>query len=220
MDTKKLNKSVLVLSLVMTVLSFTNLLNLKVGEETLKLAGISVIVGIIAYFTTRKTNEIKTEGLDIKSIISSLKDIKIIVLILIPTVMNVLCFSVAKFCLPAYLEHLNSRTNFVDVSELIKSVLEVFVLALGEEIAWRAFFQKQTSKVMPFIPSLIITSILFSLGHFNPGNAIIVFYDLLFVFINAIFYGIVFKKTDNAWCSAVSHFIANLSGLFILNLFI
>lgn len=220
MDTKKLNKSVLVLVIVMTVLSFTNLLNLKVGEETLKLAGISVIVGIIAYFTTRKTNESKTEGLDIKSFVTPLKDIKVIILILAPIVMDILCFSIAKFGLPEYIEHLNSRTNFLDAAELLKLILEVLVFALGEEIAWRAFFQKQTSKIMPFIPSLLLTSILFSLGHFSSGSAVIVIYDLIFVFINSVFYGLVFKKTDNAWCSALSHFLSNLFSLFILNLFI
>ena len=53
---KKNNKTVIIFLIVMILLSFTNLLNIKIDGEVLKLSGISVIVGIIAYFVTRKTN--------------------------------------------------------------------------------------------------------------------------------------------------------------------
>lgn len=213
---KKLNKSVITLLVVMTILSFTNILNIKVNGETLKLAGISIIVGIVAYFTTRKTNEVVISGLDIKKCFSSFKNVKVILLTITPTLLNILCFIIAKRFLPEYIDYLGSRTNFIDSSEIIKTILMLLVAALGEEIAWRAFFQKQTTKIIKFIPSLIITSVLFSLGHFNFNNPVIVTYDLVFIFINSIFYGLVFKKTDNAWCSWISHFIANITGIFIM----
>lgn len=213
---KKLNKNVIVLLIIMTALSFANILNIKVDGEILKLAGISVIVGIIAYFTTRKTNEPITAGLDIKKCFYSFKDVKVILLLIIPTLLNIVNFIIAKRFLPEYIEHLSSRTNFINSSEIIKTILMLAVAALGEEIAWRAFFQKQTTKIVKFIPSLIITSVLFSLGHFNFGNPLIVIYDLIFIFINSIFYGLVFKKTDNAWCSWFSHFIANVIGIFTI----
>lgn len=213
---KNTNKSVLVLMIIMAILSFTNLLNIKIDGELLKLAGISVILGIIAFFITRKTNESKSEGLDIKTTITSLlKDKKVIILLIMPMIMNIICIFLAKTCLPEYIEHLNSRTSFLNISELPKLILEIAVLALGEEIAWRSFFQKQATKIMPFIPALIISSFLFAIGHFSSGSLIIVLYDLLFVFLNAIFYGLVFKKTDNGWCSFISHFLANLLGIFL-----
>lgn len=68
------------------------------------------------------------------------------------------------------------------------------------------------SKILPFVPSLIISATLFSICHFNQGSAIAVIYDLLFIFINAIFYGIIFKKTDNVFVSTIAHFLANLFG--------
>lgn len=207
---KKLNKSVIVLLIIMTILSFANFLNIKVNEEVLKLAGISVIVGIISYFATRKTNEVITSGLDIKKFCSSFKDVKVILLAITPVLLQILCFITAKRFLPEYIEHVSNRTNFIDSTEIIKTILTLAIAALGEEIAWRAFFQKQTTKIIKFIPSLIITSVLFSLGHFNFNNPLIVIYDLIFIFIDSIFYGLVFKKTDNAWCSWISHFIANL----------
>ena len=212
----KLNKSVITLLIIMTILSFTNFLNIKVNEEVLKFAGISVIVGIIAYFTTRKTNEVVTSGLDIKKCCSSFKDIKVILLSITPALLQILCFITAKKFLPEYIEHVSNRTNFINSAEIIKTILILAVAALGEEIAWRAFFQKQTTKIIKFIPSLIITSVLFSLGHFNFNNPLIVIYDLIFIFIDSIFYGLVFKKTDNAWCSWISHFIANVIFIFMI----
>lgn len=44
----------------------------------------------------------------------------------------------------------------------------------------------------------------------------IVAYDISFVFINSILYGIIFYKTNNAWISAISHFIANLFSVIVL----
>ena len=213
---KKLNKSVIALLIVMTILSFANFLNIKVNEEVLKLAGISVIVGIIAYFTTRKTNEVITSGLDIKKCFSSFKDVKVIFLSIIPVLLQILCLIIAKRFFPEYIEHVSNRTNFINTSEMITTILILAIAALGEEIAWRAFFQKQTTKIIKFIPSLIITSVLFSLGHFNFNKPLIVIYDLIFIFIDSIFYGLVFKKTDNAWCSWISHFFANAICIFMM----
>ena len=213
---EKLNKSVIILLIVMLILSLTNFLYIKVNGEVLKLAGISVIVGIIAYFTTRKTNEVITSGLDIKKCWSSFKDVKVILLSITPVLLQIVCVMVAKRFLPEYIEHLSNRTNFINSSEIIKTILILAVAALGEEIAWRAFFQKQTTKIIKFIPSLVITSVLFSLGHFNFNNPLIVIYDLIFVFIDSIFYGLVFKKTDNAWCSWISHFVANIIAVIVI----
>ena len=71
---KKCNKLVLMFLIVMVLLSFTNLLNIKIDGELLKLSGISVIIGVIAYFVTRKTNRTKNEGLNIKTIFKDFKE--------------------------------------------------------------------------------------------------------------------------------------------------
>ncbi|HHX94898.1 MAG TPA: CPBP family intramembrane metalloprotease [Clostridia bacterium] len=65
----------------------------------------------------------------------------------------------------------------------------------GEEIAWRAFFQNTFSKILPIVPVLFITSLLFTLGHYEPGNTMVIIFGLIFTFINSIFYGIIFHKT-------------------------
>ncbi len=203
-------KAVVILAGIMTALSFTNLLGLRMNGEPLKLAGLSVFVGLAAYFATRGTNGTKTEGLDTKKFIGQLRDKKVLLLFALLLVMTVVSYGAGKLWMPEYVEHLRARTDFLAVADLPKLLLELAVFALGEEIAWRAFFQKQTSKLMPFAPSLIFTSALFALGHFTTGSAGVVLYDLLFVFIDSVIYGLIFRRTDNAWCSFLAHFLANL----------
>ena len=210
------NKSVIIFLIVIAILSLTNLLNIKIDGEVLKLSGISVIVGVVAYFVTRKTSKIKDEELNIKTIFKDFKNKKVIIFAIMPLVLNIICVIIAKKYLPEFLDHVSGRTSFVTSSDIMKTILSIGIMTLGEEIAWRAFFQKQTTRIIKFIPSIIVTSILFSLGHFNAANLIIVLYDLLFIFFNSIFYGLVFKETDNAWCSWMPHFLADILGLFLI----
>ena len=219
-NTRKTNKTVLVFLAVMTVLTAGVFHRFEISGMTVSLSGISVLVGLAAYFITAKTNETRHAGLDIKRFPGQLKDIKLIVLILMPTVMNLITTLIEKAFLPEYAEFLRARVEqMLDPSQIGNTVISLVVLALGEEIAWRAFFQKQTTKLMGFVPSLLVSSALFALGHFTAGKPAIVAYDLAGVFINALFYGIVFKKTDNAWCSWLSHFLANISGVALMYYF-
>lgn len=214
---KKLNKVVIIFLIIMVLLSFTNLLNIKIEGEVLKLSGISVVVGVIAYFVTRKTNKSKNEGLNIKTIFKDFKDHpKAILYAALPFISCILCTVIANKFLPEYTEHVINRASFAISEDLIKTILTMGVLTLGEEIAWRGFFQKQTTKIIKFIPSIILTSLLFALGHYSLGSFIVVAYDLLFVFIDSSLFGLVFKETDNAWCSWIPHFLADILGVLLL----
>ena len=214
---KKISKSILIFLIVMILLSFTNLLNIKIDGEVLKLSGISVIVGIIAYFVTRKTNNNKNEGLNIKTIFKDFKNHpKAIIYSILPFVTCILSTVIANKFLPEFNEHLNNRASFAISDDLIKTILMMAVLTLGEEIAWRGFFQKQTTKIIKFVPSLVLTSLLFALGHYSAGSFAVVAYDLLFVFIDSSIFGLIFKETDNAWCSWISHFLADVLALFLI----
>ena len=214
---KKTNKTVIVFLIVMFLLSFTNLLNIKIDGEVLKLSGISVIVGIIAYFVTRKTNKNKDEGLNIKTIFKDFKDHpKAIIYAILPFVTCILSTVIANKFLPEFNEHVNNRASFAISEDFMKTILMMAVLTLGEEIAWRGFFQKQTSKKMHYISSIIITSLLFAIGHYSAGTFAVVAYDLLFVFIDSSIFGLIFKETDNAWCSWIPHFLADILGVLLI----
>lgn len=202
--------------IVMAIVSFSNFLGLSI-------AGISVIVGIAFFFINRVLGKDVTSNnsLNMKAIGTNLKDKPIWFWIVLPLIMNVISFIVATLFLPEFVEHIYDRTRFmVSLDKLLLLVVQLAILALGEEIAWRGFFQKQLNKWLPIIPTLILTSILFSLGHFAVGNVVVASYDIFFIFINSILYGVVFYKTNNVWISAISHFIANLFSVIVISFFI
>lgn len=200
--------------ILMAFLSLTNLFGVTV-------AGVSVLVGVTAFFIFKK-KENKTyqeSGFDIKSAWQTASRPKIWLWIFAPLGMNVVVILLAKLILPGYIQHVITRSGaMLSVHMLPVVIVPLAVFAVGEEIAWRAFFQNNLKLFFPEIPALFISSALFSLGHLTSGSGsmVVVAYDLLFVFVNALFYGIIFELTDNAWMSAFSHFLANLFAVIML----
>lgn len=214
---QKISKAVAIFLIVMTVLSFANLIRIEIDGSLLKLAGLVVIIGVVAFFVTRGTNDSKDEGLDIKTVLSKMKSKKIIILALIPIVIDVMQIVIEKAFFPEILEHMVARIPFeIDPAKVIPIILQLLLLPLGEEIALRAFYQKQMNKLTGFAPALIIASFIFAIGHFSYGNPAIVVVDLAGVFIDSIFYGLVFKETDNAWCSWISHSLADIAAVIVV----
>ena len=196
----------------MTILSFSNIFGVYI-------AGISVLIGVVFFFINKafEKQPFEDSGLDIETIGRNIRDGKIWFWIVLPIIMDGVSITISKLFLPQYIEHVLARVDiFLSFDKILLLLVQLAVLALGEEIAWRAFFQKQLSKVFSIIPVLIVSSILFALGHLREGNIIVVMYDIFFVFINSILYGIIFYKSNNGWISAISHFSANLFSVIIL----
>lgn len=209
---KKIKRIPLIAMIIMAIVSFANLFGLNI-------AGISVLIGVVFFFINKalEKQSFRDSGFDMNAIGTNFKDKKICIWVVLPLIMDVVCIVISKLFLPEYTEHVLARTEtFVSFDKVILLAFQFAVLALGEEIAWRAFFQNQLSKTLPIIPVLLIFSVLFSFGHFAEGNIIIVAYDIFFIFINSILYGIIFHKSNNAWISAISHFIANLFSVIFL----
>ena len=208
----KMKKGSLTAIFLMTLFSLSSIINLLFGVN---LTSFTLIIGIVMFFIVRKAE--KTEGnvdaLEIKRIPQAFKQKNIWFLILMPILMNVICYIVAEIALPEFIEHLKDRTGMLSFDKLL--LLELAIAALGEEIAWRGFFQRQLTKAIPFVPTLVISSFLFSICHLSTGNVVVVVYDIVFIFINSIIYGIIFHKTENAWVSWIAHFLANLFGTIV-----
>lgn len=207
-----IKKLPLVAMILMAILSFSNLFGVKV-------AGASVVIGIVVFFIhkAKERQSFAECGCDIRSIGRNLKDKSVWVWMALPLLANVLSLVIAKFILPEYAEQILTRSGAIlsyDKAALL--VFQLAALSLGEEIAWRAFFQNQLNKALPVLPALILTSVFFGLGHVSEGNILIVLYDVFFVFVNSLFYGMVFQKTKNAWASGISHFAANLLAVVLL----
>lgn len=211
-----LNAIIIMAMIIMSIVSFSHFFGLKI-------AGVSVIIGVVFFFITKAYEKqlYRDSGFDIKAIGANLKDKKIWIWIVLPLIMDAVCFLIAKLFLPEYIAHVLERTeSILSFDKIILLVFQLAVLAIGEEIAWRAFFQKQLSKTLSIIPVLVISSVLFAFGHLSAGNVNIVIYDVFFIFINSILYGIIFYKSKNAWISAISHFIANLFSIIIVLMYL
>jgi len=209
---KRNSTAKVVVLVIMALVSLTNLFGISA-------AGISVILGVVTFFGFKivEKQTFQECGLGYKSLGKVENKSAIWIWIIMPSIMNFLVIILAKLTLPNYIEHVISRSEeMLMVNNLPLLIIQLLVFALGEEIAWRAFFQKQLQSFLPVAPTILISSALFSLGHLTSGSLIIVTYDLLFVFINSLFYGFIFRKTNNAWMSTVSHFVANLFAVIIL----
>jgi uncharacterized protein len=211
---KNIKKTPLIVMLVMVILSFTNLFGLNISPAIIP-------IGVVFFFINKAIEKqpMSNSGLDIKAIGTDLKDRKIWVWLVLPIIVDAVCVTISVLFLPEYIEFETVRAGqFVAIELSIATVLQFFVFALGEEIAWRAFFQKQLSKVLPIMPVLIFSSLLFSVGHFKAGNPVVVAYGLFFTFINSILYGVIFHKTKNAWVSTIAHFTANMFEVILFTL--
>lgn len=185
---QNIRKVSLIAIILMASLSFSNLLGLKI-------AGLAVVVGVVFFFVDKVSEKQPFEGggLDIGAIRKNFKDKSIWFWMALPIIMDAVAIGISKLLLPEYIDHVLARTEaFVSFDKVLILIIQLAFLALGEEIAWRAFFQKQLNKALPIIPTLLISSSLFAIGHFSQGNAVIVLYDVLFVFINSVLYGIIF----------------------------
>lgn len=205
-DAKKPSILAILIMAAMAIVSFTNLFGLN-------LSSAAIIIGVIFFFVNNiiQRQPMRGSGLDFRAISTDLKDKKIWFWMVLPIIMDAVCVVLSILFLPEYIEYETARAgSFVPIEISVSSILLFFVFALGEEIAWRAFFQNKFSKILPIVPVLFISSLLFTLGHYQTGNTIIIIYGLIFTFINSIFYGIIFHKTKNAWISTFSHFAANV----------
>lgn len=200
----------------MTVVSFIRLVNINI-------AGISVLLGVMFFFINKAVEKepFTGSGLDIKSIGRGLKEKHIWFWIMMPLAMNIFSITLSKLIMPEYMNHVFERVEgFISFDTMALLIIQLMILALGEEIAWRAFFQNQLHKVLPVIPTVIITSIIFAVAHISSGNYAVIAYDIFFVFVNSLLYGVIFLKTKNAWISAISHFGANLFSIIFMMFFL
>lgn len=213
---KKLNTITIISLIAMIILSLSNLF----GYEAAK---ISVIIGVVIFFVNKIITKqpFTGSGLDIIAVKSDLKSKSIWILIALPLVLNIIQIIIAKFLLPDYITYeLNRASNYITDENYFVLAIQFLVLALGEEIAWRAFFQQQASKVYNVTPVILISSALFAFGHYTNDNLLIVGFNLIFIFVVSCVFCVIYQKTKNAWISTIAHFIGNIVTFFIMVLFL
>lgn len=180
-------------------------------------AGLTILFSILYLFIENKRNKGKTEDIGFipKNILSDIK--KYWWLILIPVVSGIVSISLSKLVLPEFYLHVLERTKpMLSFDKLFLLIPQLLILAFGEEIAFRGFFQTKLCNITKPIWATIITSLFFTIGHFSAGSISVIIYDLFFIFIDSIIYGVIYQKTKNIYTCTISHFLANVIGISIL----
>lgn len=207
---KKTNQAISLALVAMMAFSILSLFRLQ-------LAGISVLIGVVTYAVINTKNRSNSfAALDLKKAYKELTESSICIWLLLPLTINLVVIFLGKVFFPGLLAHISGRIGHLGLGFLL--VLQLLVAALGEELAWRAFFQHEFAKIVPENYAIIITAAVFAIAHFTPGNLGLALVDIFLVFINSLLYGIIFAKSKNAFVSSLAHFAANLVAFVLLGL--
>ncbi len=191
----------------------------KAATSSVLAAAAIHIVGLACFFTIEgieKTPDSES-GLSFKRFFSDLKKPGVIPLILFMLVLSPaeMLLSKAVFgC--AFIDHVLGRINVPGLDQFPLLLFNQIVSVLGEEIEFRAFFVGKGSKRFSFWPVAVAGAVLFAAAHYSAGPAGIVAWDLGGIFIDAILFAVLYRKTENCLISFIPHFLNNMIGFFII----
>ena len=191
----------------------------KAATGSLLAAAAIHIAGLACFFTVEgieKTPDSES-GLSFKRFFSDLKKPGVIPLILLMLVLTLAEMLLSKAVFgSAYVEHVLGRVNVPGLDQLPLLLFNQIVSVLGEEIEFRAFFVGKGMKRFSCWPVAIAGAVLFAAVHYAAGPAGIVAWDLGAIFIDAILFAILYRKTGNCLVSFIPHFLSNMIGFFLV----
>ena len=177
------------------------------------------IAGLACFFIIEgieKTPDSES-GLSFKRFFSDLKKPGVIPLILFMLVLSPAEMLLSKAVFgSAYIDHVLGRISVPGLDQLPLLLLSQVVSVLGEEIEYRAFFVGKGMKRFSFWPAAVAGAILFAAAHYAAGAAGIVAWDLGTIFIDAILFAILYRRTGNCLISFIPHFLNNMIGFFLV----
>ncbi len=177
------------------------------------------IIGLSCFFIIEgieKTPDSES-GLSFKRLFSDLKKLGVIPLILFVLILSPVEMLFSKVIFGrAYIEHVLGRVNEPSLAQFPLLLLSQIASVIGEEIEFRAFFVGKGMKKLPFWLVAIAGAILFAAAHFAVGAVGIVAWDLGLIFIDAILFAILYRKTGNCLISFIPHFLNNMIGFFLV----
>ena len=182
-----------------------------------KFAGYSVLIGIAAFFIDCFIGKkhVDENGLSFTSLHKDLKKPGVLLWMALPIVTAILSILLGDlFFGNTFHEHILTRAGaMLQYKNIPLFIMQVIILALGEEIAWRGFFVGKTMQKVPFVIIMIVSSMLFAMGHLSTGTWKLLLFDILFVFIDSCIFAVIFKKSDNCAVSAIAHIVGNCVGI-------
>ena len=213
----KTDKSVILTILGMAVMIIA--VAVKAATSSMIAAAVIHIAGLACFFIIEgieKTPDSES-GLSFKRFFSDLKKPGVIPLILFMILLSPAEMLLSKAVFGrAYIDHVLGRINVPGLDQLPLLLFNQIVSVLGEEIEFRAFFVGKGMKRFSFWPVAIAGAVLFAAAHYAAGPAGIVARDLAGIFIDAILFAILYRKTGNCLISFIPHFVSNMLGFFLV----
>ncbi|MBI9010868.1 MAG: CPBP family intramembrane metalloprotease [Clostridiales bacterium] len=200
--------------IVICLLAVSSIVSLILSVPSI--SGMGIIVGVVYFFWIKKKRNLsQTEvGLSRLGLWHHIRNNWL--LIIVPSFLNIVAIMLSKLILADYFDHVISRVEGVlTLDKMPVLIIQFIIFAFVEELVWRGVVQHNISKYLKPVTAIIVSSIFFAIAHAAAGPINIVTYDLFFVLLNSIVYGLIFYKTKNIYISSLSHFIANLSGVMI-----
>ena len=191
----------------------------KAATSSVIAAALIHIAGLACFFLIEgieKTPDSES-GLSFKRFFRDLKKKGVI-----PLILFMLLLSPAEMLLSkavfgrAYIDHVLGRIDVPGLDQLPLLLFNQIVSVLGEEIEFRAFFVGKGMKRFSCWPVAIAGAVLFAAAHYAAGPAGIVAWDLGGIFIYAILFAVLYRKTGNCLISFVPHFLNNMIGFFLV----
>lgn len=202
-------------STVLTVIGIIAMILLTITKvvPSSQIAGYAIFVGIAFFFIVEVASKTRgaESGLRFNTIITDIKKPGVLLWMLLPIVSAIATLIVGNLILGGeFVSHVMGRTSSVlSFNKIPILIVQVIIAALGEEIAFRGFFAGKGEKIFPFPLCMVVSSIVFAVGHIAVGNVGIVAYDIATIFIDSIIYSIVYHKSGNCLISTISHILSN-----------
>ena len=191
----------------------------KAATSSVIAAAAIHIAGLACFFIIEgieKTPDSES-GLSFKRFFSDLKKPGVLLLILFLLVLSPVEMLLSKAVFgSAYIDHVLGRVNVPGPDQPPLLLFSQIVSVLGEEIEFRAFFVGKGMKRFSFWPVAIAGAVIFAAAHYAAGPAGIVAWDLAGIFIDAILFAILYRRTGNCLISFIPHFLNNMIGFFLV----
>jgi membrane protease YdiL (CAAX protease family) len=137
-------------------------------------------------------------------------------IVLVGVIFQAMYVIVYRSFIPGMFEHVLERAALIKTFDS-KLILNLIVLAFGEELIFRGLVQGRLEWVMKPHYAIMLTSGIFALMHLSPGGPGIVALDLASIFLDSVIFGIIFAKTRSIYVSAIAHALANIAAAFLIS---
>jgi len=184
-----------------------------------KLIGMLVTIAYLSFERFLRRRQKEEIGFNFKGVPLAIRENWLFILLVV-FVTPLITVVIGKLFVPEYFTHvLNRVAPYVTMESMNKLLLQLLVLAFGEEIVFRAFLQGRLSLFINPEWAIILSSIVFTAVHFTAGVLVVVAMDLISVFVDSILFGIIFKRSNNVFASTIAHFLGNSFGMLVLFFF-